>query len=49
MLASTQISRSGEKFNEYGLTAVVFVTESEWNSINAGKTSVCGLKWCDTQ
>ena len=49
IFASTQISRGGDKFNEYGLTAVIFVTESEWNSINNGKTSICGLKYCDAQ
>jgi hypothetical protein len=47
MLAATQISRGGDNFNEYGLTNVIFVTESQWDSINKGKDSVCGTKWCE--
>ena len=28
--------------------SVIFVTKSQWDSINNGKTSVCGLReWCD--
>ena len=47
ILASTQISRSGSNFSEKGLTNVIFVTESQWDSINNGKSSICGLNWCD--
>jgi|ERR1035437_1117746 hypothetical protein len=32
-------SRSGEKFVAYGLTAIIFVSQSEWNSINNGAPS----------
>lgn len=46
MLASTQISRSADRFSEYGLTSVIFVTKSQWNSINKGRSSICGSKWC---
>jgi hypothetical protein len=48
MLAATQINRSADNFNEYGLYSVIFVTKSQWESINNGKMSaVCGSKWCD--
>jgi hypothetical protein len=39
IVAASQTSRSGSNFNEYGLTGVAFVTETQWNSINAGKPS----------
>ena len=32
-------SRNGQKFVAYGLTAVIFVTESQWASINNGAPS----------
>ena len=47
ILAATQISRSGDRYAEYGLTGVIFVTEDQWSSINNGKSSICGSKWCD--
>jgi hypothetical protein len=49
ILAATQISRSGDNFNEYGLSGVIFVTEAQWKSINGGKDSICGTTWCDSQ
>jgi hypothetical protein len=47
VFASSQISRSGENFVEKGLTGIIFVTKMQWDSINNGKSSECGLKWCD--
>jgi len=47
MLAATETSRSGDNFAEYGLSGIIFVTESQWSSINNGKSSECGLKWCN--
>lgn len=37
ILGATQVSRSGDNFNEYGLSAVIFVTEAQWDSINGGQ------------
>ena len=41
ILAATQISRSADNFNEYGLTDVVFATESQLSSLNNGTA------WCN--
>ncbi len=49
ILTATQISRSGDNFSEHGLRDVIFVTEDQWNSINGGRSSICGMKWCDSQ
>lgn len=49
ILASTRINKSENNFSEYGLSAIIFVTEDQWNSINGGKTSICGSKWCDSE
>jgi hypothetical protein len=40
ILATTKISRSGNRFYEYGLINVIFVTESEWSSINNGAPGI---------
>lgn len=47
MLAATLTSRSGDNFAEYGPTNIIMVTEEQWNSINNGKSSQCGLGWCN--
>jgi hypothetical protein len=46
ILGATQMSRSGDNFTEDGLSAVILVTEDQWNSINGGKDSICGTGWC---
>jgi len=48
MVAATKINRSSDNFAEYGLSTMIFVTKSQWDSINGGKSSVCGSKWCDS-
>lgn len=47
ILDAIKISRTGDNFDEWGLTGVIFVTESQWDSINGGKDSVCGNTWCN--